>query len=433
MKTGSALSTFAAELPTLPSQAFSSGRHQLPSIMARTPIERAVSKWSAVIIPLIMIGAAVYGTWCLVVKVAVEYLLNPPKSYRDDFNIYPRRGAGIAVLVLYFIFLFLMSVTYLRTVQVIWMDPGYIPLGRSLEKNAMPGPEFTTKDAFVCDSNGKPRFCDHCNAYKPDRTHHCSEVGRCVKRMDHFCPWAGGIISENNMKFFLQFLVYGFFYNLFLVITLGILMQERKQKTGHYETTWIVAIALASMFGLFSLGMSFSSLYATSQNVTTIENLNKGNAVYSFAVCIGAGPQLPQDPAETKPVHVRNFMILQTDAGDNPWDLGVVRNLKSVLGDRYLDWMLPIKYSPCTKHDRTDGHFEFGPVLQKLKQRAGILPEDSKRSPHRRRRSSHKSHRSHRSSHRSHRSQERTTQPSNRAKKPIEEIDDQSPHTPAPE
>jgi palmitoyltransferase len=110
------------------------------------------------------------------------------------------------------------------------MDPGYIPLGRSFEKNAMPGLEFTTKDAFICDNNGKPRFCDHCNAYKPDRTHHCSEVGRCVKRMDHFCPWVGGIISENNMKFFLQFLVYGLFYNLFLVITLGILMQERKQK-----------------------------------------------------------------------------------------------------------------------------------------------------------------------------------------------------------
>jgi palmitoyltransferase len=187
------------------------------------------------------------------------------------------------------------------------------------------------------------------------------------------------------------------------------------------------------MFGLFSLGMSFSSLYATSQNVTTIENLNKGNAVYSIAVFTGAGPEQPQDSAESKPAYVRNFTILQTDAGDNPWDLGIIRNLKSVLGDRYLDWVLPIKYSPCTKHDRTDGHFEFGAVLQKLKQRAGVLPEDSKRNHHRRRRSSHRSHRSHRSSHQSHRSQERTVQPRNRAGKPTEEIDDQSPHTPTPE
>ncbi|KAF2493045.1 zf-DHHC-domain-containing protein [Lophium mytilinum] len=202
--------------------------------MPRTPVERAVSRWTAIIIPLIMIGSAAYGTWCIVVKVAVEYLLNPPKSYRRNFHIHPRHGAAIAVLVLYFILLFLMAITYFRTLQVIWMDPGYIPLGNASQKGGIPGPEFTAKDAFVCDSNGKPRFCDHCNNFKPDRTHHCSEVERCVRRMDHFCPWAGGIISEHNMKFFLQFLFYGFFYNLFLIVTIGVLMQERKRKVSRY-------------------------------------------------------------------------------------------------------------------------------------------------------------------------------------------------------
>jgi hypothetical protein len=33
------------------------------------------------------------------------------------------------------------------------------------------------------------RFCRKCALYKPDRAHHCSQLGHCVLRMDHFCPW----------------------------------------------------------------------------------------------------------------------------------------------------------------------------------------------------------------------------------------------------
>jgi len=188
---------------------------------------------------------------------------------------------------------------------------------------------------------------------------------------------------------------------------------------------------MASLYGLFSFGMGISSLYSTSQNLTTIENLNKGNAVYSLAVCTGSGPvEPPQGSTVGKPVYVRSFIILQTDAGDNPWDLGPLRNLKSVLGDSYIDWLLPLKYSPCTKHDRVDGHFEFGPVLQKLKQRNGLIPEDPRRSHHRRRRSSH---RSHRSSHRSHRSQDNGGQPRPIIENPGSDIADERPHAHAPE
>lgn len=49
--------------------------------------------------------------------------------------------------------------------------------------------EWYSRDVFVCEPDGKPRWCWHCNCYKPDRSHHCSEVQRCVYKMDHFCPW----------------------------------------------------------------------------------------------------------------------------------------------------------------------------------------------------------------------------------------------------
>jgi palmitoyltransferase len=31
------------------------------------------------------------------------------------------------------------------------------------------------------------RWCLKCNAYKPERTHHCRQCNKCVLRMDHHC------------------------------------------------------------------------------------------------------------------------------------------------------------------------------------------------------------------------------------------------------
>lgn len=61
-----------------------------------------------------------------------------------------------------------------------------------------PGLEhFYTKDAFICENDGRPKWCSECCNWKPDRAHHSSEINRCVIRMDHYCPWVGGMIGEN--------------------------------------------------------------------------------------------------------------------------------------------------------------------------------------------------------------------------------------------
>ena len=143
------------------------------------------------------------------------------------------------------------------------------------------------------------------------------------------------------------------------------------------QATWAVALALAAMFCLFSVGMAASTLQLTSQNLTTIENLNRGNAVYYLAALVdssgpvrspvgrlGYGPGIvtyPNQAQQPQPLqepgdrtHMRDYVILQTEPGDNPWDIGQLRNLKSVLGDTWYDWLLPIKYSPCAKHNRDD-------------------------------------------------------------------------------
>jgi palmitoyltransferase len=134
-------------------------------------------------------------------------------------------GTAIVFLVLYFVFFLVMLLAYLRVFLVIQTDPGVTPLGpKAAEQNAKvkgrsrrerdleaqgryearpdenpdsPGLEkFYSKDVFVGETDGRPRWCSTCCNWKVDRVHHCSELERCVKKMDHYCPWVGGIVSE---------------------------------------------------------------------------------------------------------------------------------------------------------------------------------------------------------------------------------------------
>ncbi|KAF5842026.1 DHHC palmitoyltransferase-domain-containing protein [Dunaliella salina] len=54
----------------------------------------------------------------------------------------------------------------------------------------------------------RPRYCKRCQAWKPERAHHCSVLGRCVLRMDHYCIWLVNCVGLMNYKFFLLFMLY---------------------------------------------------------------------------------------------------------------------------------------------------------------------------------------------------------------------------------
>lgn len=168
----------------------------------------------------------------------VDYLIHPTSSH----NRGPRVGAGAAILTIYYVLLILIVVTYAHLYyQVLW-NPGTLPLSEtrledeerktkeksrqkshwklqwknatkkadaekvtqsnvdvergssvisrdSLGQSKLGLEDFYTKDVFMCQEDGRPLWCSSCSQWKTDRAHHCRELGRCVRKMDHFCPW----------------------------------------------------------------------------------------------------------------------------------------------------------------------------------------------------------------------------------------------------
>ncbi|OJJ48355.1 hypothetical protein ASPZODRAFT_130357 [Penicilliopsis zonata CBS 506.65] len=421
--------------------------------MARSrAAEKRVNLAVARIIPPVLFGVIIYASYDLTKQLCIDYLIHPSTKY----SRHARVGIGAAILVIYYILLIPMVVSYLRLLQKVLWSPDYLPRGekpardqkdsrpshrrrkrrrsehesnkvRDAEKgddfdsdverggslhsggkafplDAVGLESFYTKDVFVCQRDGRPPYCSKCSQFKTDRAHHCREVDRCVRKMDHFCPWVGGVVAESSFKFFIQFLVYTAMFCIFCLVVFAYFLAEAKRETGRVNAHWAVGIGLSGLFGLFSCGMTLSSLQLALQNLSTIEHIDHRATIWTLAIRVpdhllnatesqwaptfrtityplqslsppaeaepGPGPGQQEDSLKPD-AERRVFAILQTRQGENPFDLGSpLKNLQQVMGYSVLDWLLPLRESPCTDHSSEESAFALGPVVSRLKQEA---------------------------------------------------------------
>ncbi|KAK2867751.1 hypothetical protein FQN49_003509 [Arthroderma sp. PD_2] len=409
--------------------------------------QKAASRAVARIIPAFLGGLIVYSCYSITKALCIDYLINPSSVT----GLRPRTSTAIGILVTFYVLLFFLAVTYLRLLITIIFFPGYLPRGpqwsssdkkkrkgkgkrgrpESLQEkpedipDTAPGDSiangeknvpsfdpagleaFYMKDVFVCQQDGRPPWCSTCYQFKTDRAHHCSEVDRCVRKMDHFCPWVGGVVSETSFKFFIQFLFYALLFVIFNGVVMAIFVAELRREFGSLNIHYIVILASSSFFGLFLAGMLISSLQIALCNSSTIESLDWNTKVWTLAILIprpfdldnlpeGNRPSFPivsypipasqpsgeQDSNGSAPP-LRQFAILHTRPGENPFDLGdPFTNLEEVMGHSILDWILPIKHSPCASHSRQDSMYALGSVVQRMKRDAGILEAPTRKSGH---------------------------------------------------
>ncbi|KAJ1899461.1 Palmitoyltransferase [Coemansia sp. S100] len=218
------------------------------------------------------------------------------------------------------VFNVLLHLLYYNYYLAVTVPPGYVPIGWEPPRNGANVYELK-RDTL------KPRFCRACKGFKPPRTHHCSDCDKCVLKMDHHCPWTNNCVGFNNQGHFLRF-VYMVDVTCTMAAALhGLRLYELvvdavngtyyvRQPT-QIEVVFLIIDLSASLLVLLFVGiLSGYHLYLVGNNTTTIESREKDRVV-------------------------RLIKSKKCKPTPYPYDLGIVRNFKSVFGESVLLWWVP--------------------------------------------------------------------------------------------
>ncbi|KAI8147287.1 DHHC palmitoyltransferase-domain-containing protein [Fennellomyces sp. T-0311] len=179
----------------------------------------------------------------------------------------------------------------------------------------------------ISKNDGLPRYCETCQCYKPDRTHHCKECNTCILKMDHHCPWISGCVGHKNYKFFFLFVLYCAVYAVWVLATsIPTVVEALTKQDSPLDPQWIVLLVLAFVFGMTLVGFAAVHGYYIIENKTTIEHIS----------------QRPNEVRIDFDTSGYNYEIVTTHADDNLWNLGHSRNWRSVMGKSPWSWFLPI-------------------------------------------------------------------------------------------
>jgi len=160
---------------------------------------------------------------------------------------------GTFHVVLFNIIVGLLLMAHLRAV---FTDPGFVTPKyhadddylRGVSTSSGVGPDsLSHPDGFddghqPSPSSAPPHYtlCARCNLYRPPRAHHCRICKKCIRRMDHHCPWVNNCVGESNQKYFIQFL---FYVGLLSAYAIGLVLytwvESSQQSDGpHDKSRW---------------------------------------------------------------------------------------------------------------------------------------------------------------------------------------------------
>ncbi|CAH8641435.1 unnamed protein product [Schistosoma rodhaini] len=157
-------------------------------------------------------------------------------------------------------------------------DPGLIPLHR-----------YTADQLASVQKPDGWTTCNKCGIHRPPRAHHCRICRRCVRRMDHHCPWINNCVGECNQKYFIQFLIYvGILcvYALILVlICRAMISAGLKEDVSNADVVvvahTIILVAISCLFGLFILAILSDQYKSIVEDTTAVEAWISGNIPHS--------------------------------------------------------------------------------------------------------------------------------------------------------
>lgn len=251
------------------------------------------------LLPVLFVVLNIIGLYAIYLVYHLIPLLQKPDSC----------GAAILQLVVLNVVTLLLIVCYIRCIVT---PPGGIP---SREED--PFWEYAAGHEDMLHlketkKTGERRHCKWCAKYKPDRCHHCRVCQKCVLRMDHHCPWIYNCVGFRNHKYFFLLLFYTCIdCNLITWTMLGTAKDSVDDNTTFNSMFFL-------LFG--ETLAAFLNLLVTLFFMFHIFLMLKGMSTIEFCEKFIRGP----------------------DYSTPPFDKGLGGNIRAVLGDDILLWLLPV-------------------------------------------------------------------------------------------
>lgn len=210
--------------------------------------------------------ACVIATWFLIVfaEVIISLVL---LDFRDQL------AYSVINQVIFSLGVILALSSHFKAVTT---NPGAVPLNNISQDKVMLQPGETINK------------CDKCHGIKPVRAHHCSVCKRCIRKMDHHCPWINNCVGEANQKFFVLFTFYTAMISLhsLIIIALRLFRCWMRTKCGGLVSAGpifsvIMLIFVSLVFFFFTTSIFSSQMSSIRTNVTGIETLKRERYWYS--------------------------------------------------------------------------------------------------------------------------------------------------------
>jgi DHHC palmitoyltransferase len=281
----------------------------------------------------------------------------------------------------------LLGMTFWSLALVKLTNPGFVPRPKDLTPSEVRAIEAGTlecvppmtyelesREFIVCDRDGKLNICETCNILRPARTSHCDALGRCVVKLDHFCPMLYSAIGVGNYKYYIQFLWWTLALAIYLQV-IGFFALVRAEEKGWFLGLGTLVSIIGDMwlFPLFSMHLNL-----VASNVATREDVEP--SVPEFHPCARNGECIQIIENERARKYVRcnlqyyatryekfpaylEWVIVSMDISRRPWELDSKwENWCSVMGTHVWEWFLPLR---TTNGEGNFWEFEFNERTKK--------------------------------------------------------------------
>lgn len=239
---------------------------------------------------------------------------------------------------------------------------------------------------FLCDEQGFPFWCSHCQCIKQNRLFHSGDLQFCVDKFDHYCIWVGNAIGRKNYLYFFRFVEV---FLVFFVVTLcysawaaKLALSRSNVDLPHYVILFVFCVFWIIML----MALLATSLVDIFKNLTTLDGLTirqarsysryesrlkKRNGNTRF---MGRAPRRELGIRYVNVAHGDTRKVVPVHVSDQMWNFGARKNLVSlILGpEKISSWanvlvslaVLTVPYSEFLikrNHSVADCGDEFSP------------------------------------------------------------------------